>query len=218
MLATSYLEYRALATAFHLCRATLLCETVSAESRYLSLQWVSCKPGCSCACRLGLVRDQAQDRRLERDRLIHAPNKLRGKTRGSRRNPCATYSRACSAWACKHQPVKLSGWSDRNTSEAVVKVIDIASRGSLAQLRGTADPFGGPSIRGVGRALWIKTYVWFRSLHQVDFAAPSSSPQVCAVFSKDSLQSSAHTTFVFSVKQHKTAVSNLLQHRGGRMW
>ena len=219
MLATSYLEYRALATAFHLCRATLLCETVSAESRYLSLQRVSCKPGCSCACRLGLVRDQSQDQRgLERDRLIDPPNKLPCKTREPRRNPFATWFRTCGAWASKHQPVKLSGWSDRNTSEAVVKVIDIASRGSLAQLRGTADPFGGPSIRGVGRALWSKTYVWFRSLHQVDFAAPSSSPQVCAVFSKGSLQSSAHTTFVFSVKQHKTAVSNLLQHRGGRMW
>ncbi len=162
MLATPYLEYRTLATAFHLCRATLLCGTVSGENRYLSAQWVSCKPGCSCACRLGLVRDQSQDRRgLERDRLIDPPNKLRGKIRGPRRNPCATCSRACGAWASRHQPVKLNGWSDRNTSALVAKMIDIAGRGGPAQLSGTADPFGGPSIRGLGSALWSKRMCGF---------------------------------------------------------
>ena len=162
MLAVRYLEHRTLATAFHLCRATLLCGTVSGELRYLSTQWVSCKPGCSCACRLGLVRDQSQDLRgLERDRRTNAANMLRGKTRGSRHNPCATYSRACGAWACKHQPVNLSGWSDRKTTALLAKMIDIAGRGGPAQDGGTGDPFGAPSIRGVGSVLWSKRMCGF---------------------------------------------------------
>ena len=63
-------------------------------------------------------------------------------------------------------------------------MIDIAGRGGPAQVSGTADPSSGPSICGVGSALWSKRMCGFGACTEflVAFAAPSSSPQVCAVF------------------------------------
>ncbi len=63
-------------------------------------------------------------------------------------------------------------------------MVDIAGRGGPAQVRGTGDAYGAPSIRGVGSALWSKRVCGFGACTEfsVVFAAPSSSPQVCAVF------------------------------------